>query len=138
MMQHFVWIIARVLSIYILCWAMPAEAADNRPLPLLCPQSESRYLYQDNLVFANNSNTKRLVRTAVIAAELVRGTKVEGFLYLDNRGEVWIEVAKSADPDIARYYPGLIVGTSPVPLSTFNSDHSMERPPGTEVTRCPT
>lgn len=105
----------------------------------LCPASESRFLYEDNLVGFDLNKT--LISGSVIVTTKIISTEdnsLQGFFYTDENGLQWVGLLQSAKDHVKAYYPGAVMrgSTSPFPISAFRHPSSSPLPPRTRLIHC--
>jgi hypothetical protein len=115
----------------------PADgtAAERRKL---CPGSGSDFHPQDNLVFIEPTKSHAtLMTSAVSAAVLVDDRDVtQAFVYVDDRGILWIALVPRVSKSVRDFYPGIAPGGSPIPIDWYRRPTRNVLPPNTRLAAC--
>jgi hypothetical protein len=126
--------VAAMIALSLMMRGANPVAAAQAPL---CPHTESRLVYQDNAV-AYDSKTKSFLHTSLVAATVMKADETTvGFAYLDDAGNVWVQILPQAADRRTREYFG--VGNSPavVPAAALPHPRFAPFPPWIRLAACP-
>ncbi len=79
----------------------------------------SRWLFEDNLVYGEPKSKITFASSLISATRMMRGVKEEGYLYLDDAGMLWVDLARDADTDVRAWFPTVQPELGPVPAAAI-------------------